>query len=79
MDEIMDLIKGIKEKPKVNYDGGNDTLYILMKEGPEEEFIEVADGVVIELDTSKEIIGIEILHASEILEPLLHNKMITVP
>ena len=75
----MDMIKRIKEKPKVNYDEGSDTLYILMKEGPEEEFIEVADGVVIELDTSKEIIGIEILHASEILEPLLHNKMITVP
>jgi uncharacterized protein YuzE len=79
MDEIMDMIKRIKEKPKVNYDAGSDTLYILMKEGAEEEFVEVADGVVIELDTSKEIIGIEILHASEILEPLLHNKMITVP
>ena len=79
MDEIMEMIKRIKEKPKVDYDGVSDTLYILMKEGPEEEFIEVADGVVIELDTSKEIIGIEILHASEILEPLLHNKMITVP
>ncbi len=75
----MDMIKRIKEKPKVNYDAGSDTLYILMKEGAEEEFVEVADGVVIELDTSKEIIGIEILHASEILEPLLHNKMITVP
>lgn len=75
----MDMIKKIKEKPKVNYDGGSDTLHILMKEGPEEEFIEVADGVVIELDTFKEIIGIEILHASEILEPLLHSKMITVP
>jgi len=59
----MNLIKRIKKKPKVNYDGGSDTLYILMKEWPEEEFIEVANGVVIELDTSKEIIGIEILHA----------------
>ncbi len=75
----MDMIKKIKEKPKVNYDEASDTLYILIKEGPEEEFIEVADGVVIELDTRKEIIGIEILHASEILEPLLHNKMITAP
>ena len=75
----MDMIKKIKEKPKVNYDEASDTLHILMKEGAEAEFIEVADGVVIELDTSKEIIGIEILHASEILEPLLHNKMITAP
>jgi uncharacterized protein YuzE len=76
---IHPIKEGQKEKPKVNYDAGSDTLYILMKEGAEEEFVEVADGVVIELDISKEIIGIEILHASEILEPLLHNKMITVP
>lgn len=58
---------------------GSDTLYIFMKEGVEEEFVEVADGVIIELNMSKEIIGIEILYASKILEPLLHNKMITVP
>ena len=72
----MDMIKGIKGRPKVDYDVGSDTLYIFMKEGAEEEFVEVADGVSIELNTRKEIIGIEILHASEILEPLLHNKMI---
>ena len=72
----MDMIRGIKERPKVDYDVGSDTLYIFMKEGAEEEFVEVADGVSIELNTRKEIIGIEILHASEILEPLLHNKII---
>ncbi len=72
----MDMIRGIKERPKVDYDVGSDTLYIFMKEGAEEEFVEVADGISIELNTRKEIIGIEILHASEILEPLLHNKMI---
>lgn len=72
----MDMIRGIKERPKVDYDVGSDTLYIFMKEGAEEEFVEVADGVSIELNTRKEIIGIEILHASEILEPMLHNKMI---
>ena len=72
----MDMIKGIKGRPKVDYDVGSDTLYIFMNEGAEEEFVEVADGVSIELNTRKEIIGIEILHASEILEPLLHNKMI---
>lgn len=72
----MDMIRGIKERPKVDYDVGSDTLYIFMKEGVEEEFVEVADGVSIELNTRKEIIGIEILHASEILEPLLHNKII---
>ena len=72
----MDMIRRIKEIPKVDYDVGSDTLYIFMKGGAEEEFVEVADGVSIELNTRKEIIGIEILHASEILEPLLHNKLI---
>ncbi|PXF60820.1 MAG: hypothetical protein C4B59_07480 [Candidatus Methanogaster sp.] len=72
----MDMMRGIKERPKVDYDVGSDTLYSFMKEGAEEEFVEVADGVSIELNTRKEIMGIEILHASEILEPLLHNKMI---
>ena len=73
------MVKRIKKKPEANYDVGSDTLYIFMKEGAEEEFVEIADGIIMELNTSKEIIGIEISHASKILEPLLHNKMITAP
>lgn len=41
--------KGVKSTPKINYDRGSDTLYIFVKEGAEEEFIEVADGISIEL------------------------------
>ena len=42
---------------------GGDTLYIFMKGGVEEEFVEIADGIIMKLNTSKEIVGIEILHA----------------
>jgi hypothetical protein len=39
----------IKITPRINYDSGSDTLYIFVREGAEEEFIEVADGISIEL------------------------------
>ena len=67
--------KRIKSNPKIHYDSGSDTLYIFVKEGAEEEFVEVADGISIELNEDKEILGIEILNASKVFEPLLKNKM----
>jgi uncharacterized protein YuzE len=65
---------GIKDNPKINYDKGSDTLYIFVKGGEEKEFIEVADGISIELNKDKEILGIEILNASKVFEPLLKRK-----
>ena len=70
------MIKGIEEIPRVNYDKESDTLYIFVKEGTEEEFVEVTDGILLELNKGKEIIGIEILNASKIFEPLLSKKNI---
>lgn len=64
----------IKITPRINYDSGSDTLYIFVREGVEEEFIEVADGISIELNDDKEILGIEVLNASKIFEPLLKRK-----
>jgi uncharacterized protein YuzE len=55
----------IKITPRINYDSGSDTLYIFVREGAEEEFIEVADGISIELNEDKEILGIEVLNASK--------------
>ena len=70
------MTKGIEEIPRVNYDKESDTLYIFVKEGTEEEFVEVTDGILLELNKGKEIIGIEILNASKIFEPLLSKKNI---
>ena len=50
--------------PEFHYDKEHDILYIMAKEGEEEEFVEIAEGVNIELDAKGEIIGIEIFNAS---------------
>jgi len=38
--------------------------------GEEEEYVEVAPGVGVELDANGAVIGIEILNASEVLKPI---------
>jgi len=55
---------------KVFYDEEEDILY-LGKEGREEEVIELAPGVNIELNKSGKLIGIEIFRASELLKDTL--------
>lgn len=60
-------------KPKVFFDSNSDVLYIMTRKGSEEEFVEVAEGVNVELDKSKKVIGIEILNASRFLSPFLRK------
>jgi uncharacterized protein YuzE len=57
----------------VNYDSKSDIIYIVTKEGSEEEFIEIAPGINMELDENGEVIGIEILNASEFLKPIVKS------
>ena len=67
------------KKPHVHFDSDNDILYIVSKQGSEEEFVEVAEGVNVELDKKKKVIGIEILNASRFLNPFikkLHLKKV---
>lgn len=59
------------KKPNVYFDRDSDILYIVTKKGAEEEFIEVAKGVNVELDKNKKVIGIEILDASRFLSPFI--------
>ena len=58
-------------RPKVHFDSASDVLYIMAKKGSEEEFVEVAEGVNVELDKNKKVIGIEILNASRFLNPFI--------
>lgn len=60
----------MNNKPLVNYDSKSDMLYIVAKKGKEEEFIEIAPGINVELDEKGEVIGIEILNASSFLKPV---------
>jgi len=58
---------------KVHYDEETDVLY-LAREGQEEEVIEVYPGINLEFGSEQELLGIEILGASQLLrgvvEPL---------
>lgn len=60
----------MNNKPVVNYDTKSDVLYILAKKAEEEEFVEIAPGINIELDEKGEVIGVEILNASKFFKPI---------
>lgn len=60
----------MNKKPLGNYDSKSDTLYIVAKKGKEEELVEVASGMNVELNARGQVIGIEILNASKCLKPI---------
>lgn len=71
----------MKKKTFINYDSDTDVLYIVAKKGMEESTIEISPGINVELDEKGEVIGIEILHASKILKPIvkpLYHQMQSV-
>jgi len=55
---------------KVSYDDNEDILY-LAKEGEEEEIVELAPGVNVELDSSGSLIGIEVFNASFLFKDVI--------
>lgn len=70
----------MSKKSLINYDDKTDVLYIVAKKGYEEEFIEIAPGINVELDDKGQVIGIEIQNASkclkQIAKPLYKNMKI---
>lgn len=66
-------MKDDRNKANVSYDEKSDTLYIITKKGPETEFIELAPNINVELDKDGRVIGLEILHASEQLNPMVEK------
>jgi len=55
---------------KVSYDDNEDILY-LAKEGEEEEIVELAPGVNVELDSSGSLIGVEVFNASVLFKDVI--------
>ncbi len=53
---------------KLNYDRETDSLYIDLNARPSVDSREVQDGVVIDLDAKGQIVGIDIQHASQVLD-----------
>ena len=61
-------------KPTVHYDPQSDVLYFLVQDGEEEKFVEVAEGVNVELDKEGQLLGVEILNASCFLRAAIGPK-----
>ena len=51
---------------QIQYDKESDVLYLGIHKGIEEEFVEIAPGISVELDESGKVIGVEVLNASRI-------------
>lgn len=64
-------------KPVMNYDRENDILYLVIREGEEDHFGEVADGIVIEFDRDNQPIGIEILNASKVMTSAIGRERLS--
>jgi uncharacterized protein YuzE len=62
--------ENLMAKFKVFYDEKEDVLY-LAKEGQEEEVVEIAPGVNVELDASGELIGVELFKASSLFKDVI--------
>ena len=58
----------------MHYDKDSDVLYFGVREGYEEESVEVSPGVSVEIDQSGRVIGIEILNASHIMRSLIKTS-----
>ena len=59
-------MKKYTKEPLVRYDAKADAIYILTRKGAEEEVVEMAPGVNLELNEMGGGIGIEILNASKL-------------
>lgn len=66
-------MKNEKSKSIVSYDEESDVLYLGLKKGIEEEFVEIVPGVNAELDENERVIGIEVLNASRIFKPVVRS------
>ena len=61
-------------KQKIYYDKKTDVLWLMVKDGPEEQHQEITPGVSVELGKKGELLGIEILNASQVLGTKLGLK-----
>jgi uncharacterized protein YuzE len=53
---------------KLHYDQESDSLYIDLNSRPSADSREIQEGVVIDVDAKGKIVGIDIQHASEVLD-----------
>lgn len=64
------MAKNIRNPKKIaNYDAASDVLYFGVHSGREEEFVEIAPGINVELDENGKVVGVEVFNASKVLKP----------
>ena len=61
-------MKKSRKKQFVHYDAKSDVLYFDIKQGAEEEFVEIAPGMMAELDEQGKVIGVEVFNASSMFQ-----------
>lgn len=54
---------------KIEYDPEADALYVQLRQAPVEDSVDIEEGVSVDLDGDKHIVGIEVLDASKRLSP----------
>ena len=54
---------------KIEYDPEADALYIQIREAPADYNIDIEDGVTVDIDADRHIVGVEILDVSKRLSP----------
>ncbi len=67
------IMKNNKSKKLLHYDRQSDVFYIGLKSGDEEEYVEIAPGVGVEMDENGQVLGIEILNASKVFQPIVKS------
>jgi uncharacterized protein YuzE len=67
---------------EINYYKEEDIMHIVLSEGPERGSVEIDPNITLELDENREIIGIEILHATKFLRDFIletaHAKFMNI-
>jgi uncharacterized protein YuzE len=64
---------------KFSYDRATDSLYVEFVDRPGADVVEVAPGVVADLDAAGEIVGLDIDHASRFVDDdMLTRRAITI-
>jgi uncharacterized protein YuzE len=70
--------ESMSSNSQARYDAGADVLYLISQAGEIDRSVEVSPGVTIEYGPSGEVLGLEILHASKVLDDkvvaFLHAK-----
>src|SRR5580692_7959831 len=66
--QIATLSCSLEDEMKLQYDRETDSLYIDLNARPSVDSREIQDGIVIDLDAAGQIVGIDIQHASKVMD-----------